>query len=121
MSAYKRTNNRLILLNYDGTMLPKSLVDKTPSNEVILVLNELCSDPKNVVFVVSGRRKDCLSKWFSPCEKLGISAEHGYFTRYDYFTLKDYTCHNLLLNTSSRNTLIVTKVSYESKTKGNIL
>lgn len=77
MSAYKRTNNRLILLNYDGTMLPKSLVDKTPSNEVILVLNELCSDPKNVVFVVSGRRKDCLSKWFSPCEKLGISAEHG--------------------------------------------
>lgn len=85
MSAYKRTNNRLILLNYDGTMLPKSLVDKTPSNEVILVLNELCSDPKNVVFVVSGRRKDCLSKWFSPCEKLGISAEHGYFTRYDYF------------------------------------
>lgn len=82
MSAYKRTNNRLILLNYDGTMLPKSLVDKTPSNEVILVLNELCSDPKNVVFVVSGRRKDCLSKWFSPCEKLGISAEHGYFTRW---------------------------------------
>lgn len=85
LSAYKRTNNRLILLNYDGTMMPKSLVDKTPSNEVISVLNELCSDPKNVVFVISGRRKDYLSKWFSPCEKLGISAEHGYFTRYDYF------------------------------------
>ncbi|KAJ7955728.1 Trehalose-6-phosphate synthase [Quillaja saponaria] len=81
-SAYRNSNSRLILLDYDGTMLPQASVDKTPSSEVISVLNCLCSDPKNVVFIVSGRGKDCLSKWFSPCEKLGISAEHGYFTRW---------------------------------------
>ncbi|XP_054807675.1 probable alpha,alpha-trehalose-phosphate synthase [UDP-forming] 11 isoform X2 [Prosopis cineraria] len=81
-SAYKNTHSRLILLDYDGTMLPQSSMDKTPSNEVISVLNCLCSDPNNTVFIVSGRDKKCLSKWFSPCEKLGLSAEHGYFTRW---------------------------------------
>ncbi|WOL08600.1 putative alpha,alpha-trehalose-phosphate synthase [Canna indica] len=81
-SAYQKTNSRLILLDYDGTMMPQSSIDKKPSSEVISVLNGLCSDPKNVVFLVSGRGKDELGKWFAPCEKLGISAEHGYFTRW---------------------------------------
>ncbi|KAJ6803960.1 putative alpha,alpha-trehalose-phosphate synthase [UDP-forming] 9 [Iris pallida] len=81
-AAYVRTNNRLILLDYDGTMMPEGSIDRTPSKEVISVLNGLCADPKNVVFVVSGRGKDSLGKWFSPCERLGISAEHGYFTRW---------------------------------------
>ncbi|XP_009788844.1 putative alpha,alpha-trehalose-phosphate synthase [UDP-forming] 11 [Nicotiana tabacum] len=82
VSAYNRTNNRLILLDYDGTMLSEESVDKTPSEDDISILNGLCSDPKNVVFIVSGRGKDTLSKWFSPCPRLGLSAEHGYFTRW---------------------------------------
>jgi trehalose 6-phosphate synthase/phosphatase len=82
VAAYNNTNSRLILLDYDGTMMPQCAVDKTPRSEVISILNCLCSDPKNVVFIVSGRGRDPLSKWFSPCETLGISAEHGYFTRY---------------------------------------
>ncbi|XP_022755378.1 probable alpha,alpha-trehalose-phosphate synthase [UDP-forming] 11 [Durio zibethinus] len=81
-SAYKRTNSRLILLDYDGTMMPPASVNKGPSDEVISVLNQLCDDPKNIVFIVSGRDRDTLSKWFSSCEKLGIAAEHGCFTRW---------------------------------------
>ncbi|KAL3532914.1 hypothetical protein ACH5RR_006435 [Cinchona calisaya] len=80
--AYNKTSSRLILLDYDGTMMPEHSVDKRPNDEVITVLNGLCSDPKNVVFIVSGRGKDSLSKWLSPCEKLGLSAEHGCFTRW---------------------------------------
>lgn len=82
VSAYKKTSSRVILLDYDGTMMPQTSIDKAPSKEVISVLSSLSSDPKNIVFIVSGRGKDSLSKWFSPCEKLGISAEHGYFTRW---------------------------------------
>ncbi|PKA49182.1 Alpha,alpha-trehalose-phosphate synthase [UDP-forming] 6 [Apostasia shenzhenica] len=82
VSPYKRTISRLILLDYDGTMMPQSSIDKTPSKVVIDVLNGLCSDDKNVVFVVSDREKDSLSRWFSSCDRLGISAEHGYFTRW---------------------------------------
>lgn len=81
VSAYNNTNRRLILLDYDGTMMAQDRVDKTPSPEVISVLNSLCNDPKNIVFIVSGRGKDSLSNWFSECEKLGLSAEHGFFIR----------------------------------------
>ena len=92
-SAYRDTHSRLILLDYDGTMMPQATINKTPSREVIAVLNYLCSDPENMVFIVSGRDKDCLGKWFSPCEKLGLSAEHGYFTRYIGFPC--YVMENL--------------------------
>ncbi|CAA6673012.1 unnamed protein product [Spirodela intermedia] len=57
VSAYERARSRAILLDYDGT--------------------------RNVLFIVSGRRRDNLGKWFSPCEKLGIAAEHGYFMRWN--------------------------------------
>lgn len=80
--AYKSTKNRLILLDYDGTMTPQSSMDKPPSDEVMQLLGTLCRDPKNTVFIVSGRSREKLDKMFSSCEKLGISAEHGYFTRW---------------------------------------
>ncbi|WVZ78127.1 hypothetical protein U9M48_025889, partial [Paspalum notatum var. saurae] len=82
--AYRAAARRLILLDYDGTLVPE-LVDegkRAPSDKVLRVLDELCADPKNVVFLVSGRRKDQLEAWFAPCQKLGLSAEHGYFTRW---------------------------------------
>ncbi|KAL6534742.1 putative alpha,alpha-trehalose-phosphate synthase 11 UDP-forming [Orobanche gracilis] len=82
VSAYRNTNSRLILLDYDGTMTPQDKVDKSPSPEVISVLNGLCNDLKNTVFIVSGRGKETLGQWFSQCERLGLSAEHGYFTRW---------------------------------------
>eukprot|EP00249_Psilotum_nudum_P024224 c29125_g1_i7 orf=295-2883(-) len=81
-SAYRRTACRAILLDYDGTMMPQTSINKTPSSEVLAVLNTLCSDPKNVVFIVSGRGRQTLSDWFSPCEHLGIAAEHGFFFRW---------------------------------------
>eukprot|EP00268_Persea_americana_P041062 TRINITY_DN4089_c0_g1_i2.p1 TRINITY_DN4089_c0_g1~~TRINITY_DN4089_c0_g1_i2.p1 ORF type:complete len:693 (+),score=110.89 TRINITY_DN4089_c0_g1_i2:313-2391(+) len=82
LSAYKRTNRRAIFLDYDGTIMPQASICKTPSAEVISVLDNLCSDPKNTVFIISGRGKSCLSEWFAPCEMLGIAAEHGYFIRH---------------------------------------
>ncbi|KAG0472020.1 hypothetical protein HPP92_016566 [Vanilla planifolia] len=83
VSAYRRTSNRLILLDYDGTMIPKSKIGKNPTKEVVQILDALSSDEKNAVFVVSGRGKDSLGSWFDSCQKLGICAEHGYFTRWN--------------------------------------
>lgn len=79
---YTKANRRAIFLDYDGTVVSQDLLDETPKAEVINVLNALCSDPKNTVFIVSGRGRSSLSEWFSQCEKLGIAAEHGYFIRY---------------------------------------
>lgn len=82
VNAYVKSKRRAILLDYDGTVMPQTSINKTPSQEVISIINKLCGDAKNTVFVVSGRGRDSLSKWFSPCKKLGIAAEHGYFVRY---------------------------------------
>ena len=81
MSAYKRTKTRAILLDYDDTLMPQGSIDKRPSSKSIEILNTLCRDKSNLVFIVSAKSRETLSDWFSPCEKLGIAAEHGYFLR----------------------------------------
>ncbi|KAI9074023.1 hypothetical protein K1719_044023 [Acacia pycnantha] len=81
VSAYKRTKHRAILLDYDGTMLQPGTISTTPSADAVGILKSLCSDPDNVVFVVSGKERKTLTDWFSSCERLGIAAEHGYFLR----------------------------------------
>lgn len=82
VSTYKRTNRRAIFLDYDGTIVPQSSIVKSLSPEVVAVLNVLCNDPKNTVFIVSGRGRSSLIEWLAPCERLGIAAEHGFFIKY---------------------------------------
>ncbi|KAL9243158.1 hypothetical protein vseg_017082 [Gypsophila vaccaria] len=82
VSAYMKKKSRAIFFDYDGTVVSDMSIIKTPSQELISRLNVLASDPKNTVFIVSGRGRDSLGEWFSPCEKLGIAAEHGYFLRW---------------------------------------
>ncbi|XP_062007825.1 probable alpha,alpha-trehalose-phosphate synthase [UDP-forming] 7 [Rosa rugosa] len=82
VTAYKGANTRTIMLDYDGTVMPQHSIDKSPSQKVISIMNTLCADQKNTVFIVTGRGRESLSKWFSPCQRLGIAAEHGYFLRW---------------------------------------
>ncbi|KAK9117079.1 hypothetical protein Sjap_016026 [Stephania japonica] len=83
VSAYRRTNRRAIFLDYDGTIVPQTSINRAPGSEVLSILKNLCSDPKNTVFIVSGRGRSSLSEWFAPCENLGLAAEHGYFIRWN--------------------------------------
>ncbi|RWW59137.1 hypothetical protein BHE74_00033991 [Ensete ventricosum] len=82
VSAYTKAKSRVILMDYDGTLVPLASISKQPTAEIIRIINTLCADKKNVVFIVSGRGRNHLGDWFSPCEKLGIGAEHGYFVRW---------------------------------------
>lgn len=82
VSAYKRTTTRAILLDYDGTLMPQASIDKSPNSKTIDILNSLCRDKNNMVFLVSAKSRKTLAEWFSPCENLGIAAEHGYFFRW---------------------------------------
>ncbi|KAK4257097.1 hypothetical protein QN277_006730 [Acacia crassicarpa] len=83
VSAYEKTKHRAIFLDFDGTNVPQTSIVETPSSEHISVINDLCNDLKNTVFIVSGRGKFPFSDWFDSCENLGIAAEHGYFIRWD--------------------------------------
>ncbi|PPR99937.1 hypothetical protein GOBAR_AA20725 [Gossypium barbadense] len=81
VSAYRRTKNRAILLDYDGTLMPTGSLNTTPNIEAVGILNNLCQDPRNLVFLVSRKDRKILTEWFSCCKKLGLAAENGYFIR----------------------------------------
>ncbi|KAI3503744.1 hypothetical protein L1887_32193 [Cichorium endivia] len=79
--GYKKSTKRAILLDYDGTLMPQSSIDKSPTSKTIEMLNILCRDNNNMVFIVSARSRTTLGEWFGSCEKLGLAAEHGCFLR----------------------------------------
>ncbi|KAI5019478.1 hypothetical protein ZWY2020_044366 [Hordeum vulgare] len=80
--SYGRSKSRAIFLDYDGTLVPQTSLCQKPSEELVTIINTLCSDKNNIVFIVSGRSKDSLGSMFSSCPILGIAAEHGYFLRW---------------------------------------
>nr|QIQ74930.1 trehalose-6-phosphate synthase [Tamarix hispida] len=82
VNSFCKAKSRAILLDYDGTVMPQTSINKTPSEKVLAIIDVLSSDPNNTVFIVSGRGRDSLGKWFAPCENVGIAAEHGYFMRW---------------------------------------
>lgn len=53
-----------------------------PPAEMLEALKILVRDPRNVVFVISGRDQACLDNWLGEVEGLGLSAEHGSFIKY---------------------------------------
>jgi trehalose 6-phosphate synthase/phosphatase len=85
VSAYRRARTRAILLDYDGTLMPQESINKSPCLKTIEILNSLCRDKNNIVFLVSANSRRTLSDWFSSCENLGIAAEHGYFFRLVFY------------------------------------
>lgn len=95
--AYRVARHRLILLDWGGTLVPN--VDKHdklhafalatghatqegPSVELTLILEALCSDPKNFIFVVSGKEIRAVSKFFGNIRGLGLGAEHGFYYKW---------------------------------------
>ncbi|KAK3421872.1 hypothetical protein EUGRSUZ_G02474 [Eucalyptus grandis] len=89
LSSYRKTKRRAIFLDDDGTVVPETSISKMSKPEVLSVLNTLCNDPMNTVFIISGRGRKSLSEWLSwrkslsewlsSCKMRGIAAEHGYF------------------------------------------
>ncbi|GAI31389.1 unnamed protein product, partial [marine sediment metagenome] len=75
---FQQSGQRLILLDYDGTLIPFSAKPEKvrPSDEVRKLLKKLAKDPKNEVVLISGRDKHTLEKWFGGL-KIGLVAEHG--------------------------------------------
>jgi trehalose 6-phosphate synthase/phosphatase len=49
---------------------------------MLKALTALAADPKNYVFVISGRDQACLDDWLGHIPNLGLSAEHGSFIKY---------------------------------------
>ena len=52
-----------------------------PSEATLEALERLCADPKNLVYIISGRDGDFLEQHLGHIKGLGMSAEHGGFMR----------------------------------------
>jgi len=75
---YKKSKNRLFLLDYDGTLVPIAYKFKrtSPGKDILNTIKQLILDKKNQVVIVSGRGKETLEKWFKDIH-IGLIAEHG--------------------------------------------
>ncbi|PSC69557.1 trehalose phosphate synthase [Micractinium conductrix] len=79
--ACQRAGKRVFLLDHDGTLVAQSTITTKPSQEVLNMLKHLSSDPRNLVYIISGRARPELADWFSSVENLGLAAEHGFYWR----------------------------------------
>jgi trehalose 6-phosphate synthase/phosphatase len=82
LADYRAARKRLILLDYDGTLVPFSDWPRKarPSGDVIPLIRELAGDERNDVVIVSGRDKETLEEWFGSLE-IGLVAEHGVWVK----------------------------------------
>jgi trehalose 6-phosphate synthase/phosphatase len=83
LEAYRDATRRLIMLDYDGTLVAFSSDPQAvkPSPRVLDVLGRLCADPRNEVVVISGRDRHTLEAWLGHLP-MGLVAEHGAWVRY---------------------------------------
>ncbi|KAF9205719.1 hypothetical protein BGZ49_003654 [Haplosporangium sp. Z 27] len=89
LPQYRSANRRLLLLDYDGTLLPYERTTtvrnkgKASSNEdIIKIVTELSKDPKNTVYIMSGRTRCSLEEIFGSIPNLGLCAEGGCFLKH---------------------------------------
>jgi trehalose 6-phosphate synthase/phosphatase len=79
---YQESRQRLILLDYDGTLVPfvQDHSQAQPGPDAIALLHLLLSDPANRVVLISGRDRHTMQEWFGSLP-MDLVAEHGFFAR----------------------------------------
>jgi trehalose 6-phosphate synthase/phosphatase len=82
VSRYRGSQNRLLFLDYDGTLTPlghPGLTGPDPARRELLAA--LADDPRNTVVVASGRERQTLEEWLGDLP-VGLVAEHGAWLKF---------------------------------------
>ena len=78
LNDYSKSSNRLMLLDYDGTLI--QFVERPeiakPDERLMTLLRSLALDTKNEIVIVSGRDRKTMDYWFGSLD-IGLVAEHG--------------------------------------------
>jgi len=84
IKQYQQAKRRLFMFDYDGTLTPivKDPNAAIPTDRVLRTIKTLAADPKNHVWIISGRDQKFLNEWMGHIPELGLSAEHGCFMRH---------------------------------------
>jgi trehalose 6-phosphate synthase/phosphatase len=77
-NRYVRAKKRLLLLDYDGTLVNFStdINAVSPDKELLAILEDLINDEGNNVVIISGRQHTTMEEWFGKMN-LDMVAEHG--------------------------------------------
>ncbi|TPX18339.1 uncharacterized protein E0L32_011750 [Thyridium curvatum] len=81
---YRRSERRLFILDYEGTLVswgPMNKIIPVSPQRTLDVLTELALDGQNTIYVMSGRRPEELDRLFRRVPNLGLIAENGCFLK----------------------------------------
>ena len=93
-SKYNSSKCRFFFLDYEETL--QSFIEKdsdnkhiddekyimekhAPSEKLLNILRNLSDNPKNYVYIITGKPKKFLTEWFKDVENLGFGSEYGYY------------------------------------------
>ncbi len=78
LSSFRRARRRLLLLDYDGTLVPftEDPLAAKPGDDLLATLATLAADPRTEICVISGRARDALENWLGSLN-IGLVCEHG--------------------------------------------
>ena len=78
MRDFRRSESRLLLFDYDGTLVPFASSPELakPTPRLLRILGSLADDPRNETALVTGRDRATLERWFHGL-RVGFGAEHG--------------------------------------------
>jgi trehalose 6-phosphate synthase/phosphatase len=81
-NEFSKSNQRLLFLDYDGTLQPYSKTPELarPSEKLIQLLSSINSLPNTDVVLISGRDWQILEQWFGHLN-MNLVAEHGLFIK----------------------------------------
>lgn len=82
LTEFQQAGRRLLLLDYDGTLMPFHANPKQvrPDAQLLQLLTELSADARNHVVIISGRDRQTLTEWLGHLP-LDFIAEHGVWLR----------------------------------------
>lgn len=86
INAYARSKRRMIVLDYEGTLLDEAHQRVTiapPKPFIKRIIESLAADRKNTVLLVSGHERSVIGSWLND-RRIGVVAESGYFYRLPY-------------------------------------
>jgi len=82
LSDFRNATHRLLLLDYDGTLVPiaASPAQAQPDPDLLELLETFAEDERTTLVLISGRRFQTLEEWFGSL-RIGLIADHGAWIR----------------------------------------
>ena len=133
--TYTQTNKRYFFFDYENTLFQTedeeyALNEKEsrmnlhkPTNEIIHILDKLLTDPRNEVYIITGRQRKYLDGWFGNVKGIGLGAEYGFFYRKcrseSSYSMGQYETMFAIKNWSWKETVENIFKSFTDKTEGS--